>query len=166
LAGLLRDGKTLDQLGADAWADELFKQRGREKRIALKVSFDPGQTLQVDPILTLSAVENLLDNAIKYTDGEEVVFAVEDHADEVEFHVRERCTGLSPEELRVIFEPFKRVHSTTPGTGLGLAIARRAIEAQGGTIHAESSAESGCHFWFTLPRAHRGGRAHGAGPPR
>ena len=52
-----------------------------------------------------------------------------------------------------IFEPFKRGHTSKAGTGLGLAIARQAIEAQGGTIHAESPGVSGCHFWFTLPHA-------------
>jgi signal transduction histidine kinase len=65
--------------------------------------------------------------------------------------VHDDCEGLSPEELRVIFEPFHRGHSKKPGSGLGLAIARQAVEAQGGAIHARSSSERGCHFWCTLP---------------
>ena len=61
---------------------------------------------------------------------------------------------LSAEELKTIFDPFRRgAHKGQPGTGLGLAIARRAVEAQGGRIAAESNTERGCHFWFTLPKA-------------
>ncbi|QUS47353.1 hypothetical protein F1331_26135 [Salmonella enterica subsp. enterica serovar Dessau] len=40
------------------------------------------------------------------------------------------------------------------GSGLGLAIARRAIEAQGGSIHVESERGHGSHFWLTLPKPH------------
>jgi len=141
---------TLGPLFKDAV--EVFQRVASGKGLELKVTCDPSLTLRADPNLTLSATENLLDNAIKYTDAGEVTFDVEDHAGEVVFHVRDQCSGLSPAELRVIFEPFKRAHFGKPGTGLGLAIARRAVEAQGGTIHAESSAEAGCHFWFTLPR--------------
>ena len=62
------------------------------------------------------------------------------------------CEGLSPEELRTIFEPFKRGRSAKGGTGLGLAIARRAVEAQGGSIHGESPGPVGCRFSITLPK--------------
>lgn len=142
---------TLGEMLRDAL--EVFHRAAGEKRIALGATYDRDLPLRADRALTLSAIENLLDNAIKYTDQGEVRFEVEERAGELVFHVRDQCGGLSPEELRVIFEPFRRIHSGKPGTGLGLAIARRAIEAQGGAIHAESTAEAGCHFWFTLPRA-------------
>lgn len=142
---------TLGELIGDAV--EVFKQAAKDKHIELKATFDPALALRADPKLTLSATENLLDNAIKYTDNGEVTFEVEEQDNDVLFHVRDHCAGLSPEELRVIFEPFKRAHARKPGSGLGLAIARKAIETQGGTIHAESSA-NGCHFWFRLPRPH------------
>jgi signal transduction histidine kinase len=72
---------------------------------------------------------------------------------DVVLHVYDNCEGLSDEELKTIFEPFRRgAHTNKPGTGLGLAIARRAVEAQGGTIAAESVTERACHFWFTMPQ--------------
>lgn len=132
---------------------ESFRRRAQEKHIALDVNFDIATELRADPNLTLSAVENLLDNAVKYTDSGAVRFDVDDDPAEIVFHVRDNCGGLSQEQLSVIFEPFKRAHQTKPGTGLGLSITRRSIEAQGGTIHAESST-AGCHFWFTLPKRH------------
>jgi signal transduction histidine kinase len=142
----------LRQLIGDSIAT--FEWHATQKQIGFASDYDPSLVLHVDPHLTLSAVENLLDNAIKFTDTGTVKFMVQEGTDQIVFHVRDQCTGLSEEELRVIFEPFKRVHSGKPGTGLGLAIARRAVEAQGGTMHAESSPDAGCHFWFALPKTH------------
>jgi signal transduction histidine kinase len=109
--------------------------------------------VHADPTLTASVLDNLLENAVKYTDQGQVDLSVEETPHEVVVHVRDTCPGISEEELATIFEPFHRGHSDKPGSGLGLAIARRAIEAQGGAIHAESPGDAGCHFWFSLPRA-------------
>jgi two-component system sensor histidine kinase TorS len=124
------------------------------KGLDFDVRCDPERTVRTDVELTQSALQNLVDNAAKYTDTGKVEVVVELEPEASwSVHVRDSCSGLSPEELRTIFEPFRRGHTSKSGTGLGLAIARRAIEAQGGTIHAESpGAPGGCHFWFTLPR--------------
>jgi signal transduction histidine kinase len=132
---------------------DVRQRAAREKGIEFRANFDPGMQLHVDPKLTLSVFENLIDNAIKFTDTGEVTVDVDEKPGEIVVHVRDHCGGLSAEELRVIFEPFRRAHSNKPGTGLGLAIARRAVEAQGGRIEAESTTDAGCHFWFTLPRS-------------
>jgi signal transduction histidine kinase len=68
--------------------------------------------------------------------------------------VRDSGPGISEGDLRTIFEPFHRGTTKVPGTGVGLAIARRAIEAQGGTLQVASTLGAGAHFWVTL----RGGR--------
>jgi signal transduction histidine kinase len=103
-------------------------------------------------MLTASAVQNLVDNAVKFTDHGEVTFVVEPRDGDVVFHVRDSCAGIDEDDLRLIFEPFRRGHSGKAGTGLGLAIARHAVESQGGTIHVESTPGVGCHFWFILPK--------------
>jgi signal transduction histidine kinase len=120
--------------------------------IRFEVRMDPALALEADPTLTRSAVQNLVENAVKYTDEGWVEVEAEDRGEEIVVHVRDTCHGLSPEELGTIFEPFWRGHSRKPGTGLGLAIARRAIELQGGRLQAESPGQRGCHFWLTLPR--------------
>jgi len=124
-----------------------------DRGLAFDVRGERDVTLSLDPDLTRSALQNLIDNAVKYTDEGRIEISVEDRGHEYALHVRDTCSGLSPEELRTIFEPFKRGATKKAGTGLGLAIARRAIEMQGGTIHAESTGHCGCHFWFTLPKA-------------
>lgn len=108
--------------------------------------------VHVDPELTRSAVQNLVDNAVKYTDHGRVEVTIDDQPTDFTIHVRDSCGGLSPEELAIVFEPFKRGSHRKAGTGLGLTIARRAVESQGGSIHAESDGDTGCHFWIVLPK--------------
>jgi signal transduction histidine kinase len=122
------------------------------KGLAFHVRYDSEREVCVDPLLTRSALQNLADNAAKYTDHGEVSVVAEDSRDGFTVHVRDTCDGISKEEIRTIFEPFNRGTTGKSGTGLGLAIARRAVEAQGGTIQAESGEPSGCHFWITLPK--------------
>jgi signal transduction histidine kinase len=128
--------------------------RAQAKGIELRVAHDPETAVVADRELTTSAVENLIDNAIKFTNRGRVSVQVEDRSDIVVLHVRDTGPGISREELDIIFEPFRRGsnHRAAPGTGLGLAIAKRALEAQGGSIHCESQPDEGTHFWFTLPK--------------
>jgi signal transduction histidine kinase len=123
-----------------------------KKGIAFRVTFDADLPVRLDPLLTRSAIQNLADNAAKYVDSGQVDVAVEELPDGLVVHVRDTCAGISEEELRTIFEPFERGTTRKSGTGLGLAIARRAVEAQGGSIGAESPGMSGCHFWIMLPK--------------
>lgn len=124
------------------------------KGLRLEVDCDPAAVVHVDPQLTSSVLGNLIDNAIKYTDAGTVKVSCDATREGLEVHIRDNCPGLSREELATIFEPFQRGHHPhKPGAGLGLAIAKRAVQAQGGRIGAESPGERGCHFWFTLPCA-------------
>jgi signal transduction histidine kinase len=132
---------------------ETARATATSKGLSLHIDYDPSIQVHADPILTRSAVQNLADNAVNYTDQGEVAIKVDDSADELTVHFRDTCDGISAEELRIIFEPFERGRTSKSGTGLGLAIARHAIEAQGGTIHAESPERSGCHFWIALPKS-------------
>jgi signal transduction histidine kinase len=127
--------------------------RAEDKGLRLVTDFDPRVRLRLDPELTTSALQNLVDNALKYTDEGTVSIRVVDGQDEVIFHVHDNCEGLSAEELRTIFAPFRRGATRKHGSGLGLAIAKRSVEAQEGTIGAESDHEGGCHFWISLPKA-------------
>jgi signal transduction histidine kinase len=137
---------------------EAARVAASHKGVEFRANYDPELRLRVDPALTRSAIQNLADNAAKYTDHGEVSIAVDASPEACVIHVRDSCEGISEAELRTIFEPYERGTTRKSGTGLGLAIARRAAEVQGGSIHAESNERSGCHFWIRLPR-----RGHAAG---
>jgi signal transduction histidine kinase len=124
--------------------------KARAKGLGWVANFDRDLRLRVDPQLTSSAVHNLLENAVKFTDSGRVEVKEEHRDDCVVIHVRDTGPGVPEEDLPSIFEPFQRGHSSKKGSGIGLSIARRAIEIQGGTLQVESKAGSGTHFWITL----------------
>ncbi|WP_232298831.1 sensor histidine kinase [Granulicella tundricola] len=113
----------------------------------------------------MQVLSNLIENAIKYGQpkaggGTRVVISAREVAapyDAVEFSVRDFGQGIASEHLNRIFERFYRVDKTrsreSGGTGLGLSIVRHMVQAQGGTIRAESELGEGSCFLFTLPKA-------------
>ncbi|MDO4494072.1 MAG: response regulator [Clostridia bacterium] len=100
---------------------------------------------------------NLMSNAMKYTNAggtvslrvQQTPCAEEDSA-AFEFHVKDTGIGMSPEFLKVVFQPFERMHSTTvsgiQGTGLGLSITKNLVEMMGGTISVSSEEGKGSEF--------------------
>lgn len=151
-AGEITIAPTQTTLGQLMEPVETLRGPAEQKGLRFRTEYDPDLSLAVDVDLTRSVLQNLAENAVKYTDDGEVKISIKDAGDDVVVDVRDTCKGLSPEELATIFEPFKRGRTDKTGTGLGLAIARRAVEAQGGSIHAESPGPSGCHFSVRLPR--------------
>jgi signal transduction histidine kinase len=130
---------------------EAARKAAEHKGLHFTASYDADTVVRLDPLLTRSAVQNLADNATKYTDVGGVDISVRQGPDGLTVDVCDTCQGLSPAELRTIFEPFRRGRTAKAGTGLGLTIARRAVEAQGGTLDAESTGPVGCHFRIRLP---------------
>jgi signal transduction histidine kinase len=152
----LRLGQIMD--GALEAARAVAAHKGLE----IVTDYDPELLVDVDPLLTRSALQNLADNAAKYTDAGQIHVTVDNRPDALVFHVRDACGGIPSAELQMIFDSFRRGTTMKPGTGLGLAIAKRATEAQGGTLHVESYEAPGCHFWITLPKTTNGGRGSDA----
>jgi signal transduction histidine kinase len=123
----------------------------RAKGIQFSVTPVSAIEVTVDPTLTVSALENLIQNAVKYTDAGEVCVSVRSSDRDITVDIRDSCGGLSTDNLEALFEPFYRGQTGKPGSGLGLAIARRAAEAQGGSVVARAL-PGGCQFSLTLPR--------------
>ena len=112
-----------------------------------------------DPVLLRRVVDNLLENAHKYTPRaeESVVLRAARDGDEVRIEVRDRGIGIAPEDLPHVFRPFFRADRSrtraTGGLGLGLALARRIVEAHHGAIQLESTAGEGTRACVRLPIA-------------
>ena len=117
---------------------------------------EPGGTALGDRAKTDQALQNILDNALKFTRKGEVVITASAEHDRVEFTVRDTGPGIPPRDLSRIFERFYKVDRSRgglPGSGLGLSIARHLVELQGGTIQAESMPGAGTVIRLRLPTA-------------
>ncbi len=132
-------------------------------------------SIDCDPVLLRRALDNLLDNAAKYSDvGAPVTLAIGERAGSgdakpaldgespflVTFSVTDRGIGMSAEELERAFTPFWRADSSrarrTGGVGLGLALARRIARAHGGDVILQSSPGRGTTARLEIPTS-RGG---------
>jgi len=108
--------------------------------------------IEADPVRTRQVLDNLLENAIKYSPGGGLI-VVQCRIDrgEVILSVADEGMGIAPEHLNRLFEKFYRVKSDLAGTGLGLPVACEIVEKQGGRIWAKSTPGKGSTFYFTLP---------------
>jgi signal transduction histidine kinase len=97
-----------------------------------------------DPAVLRRAIDNVLDNAHKYTPDPEahITLRVRRVAGQVEIAVTDRGIGIAPRDLSRVFEPFFRAERSrvrgAGGVGLGLTLARRIVEAHHGSIEARS----------------------------
>lgn len=117
---------------------------------------DHAVSLRVDPAQVVTALANLLDNAVRYsTPGSEVALLIGQSEDEASFVVADHGPGIPTEALGRIFERFYRVDKararTTGGTGLGLAIVKHVAERHGGRVTAESEFGRGSRFTLSFP---------------
>jgi signal transduction histidine kinase len=113
--------------------------------------------VEADPDLLEQVLRNLYENAIKYApDGGEVRTTAERLPDGIAIRVTDQGIGIAPEHVRTVFDRFRRVggDSTVRGMGLGLYLSRGLVEAQGGTISADSPGlGQGATFTVILPVA-------------
>lgn len=143
----LRIADVFDELTAAAAADAAARQ------IPIEVHSDPEAVIHADRGLLLSAISNLLQNAIKFTrpGGRVWLRALAQH-EGLRIEVEDRCGGLPVATADELFAPFVQKHADQSGLGLGLSIARRAVDAHGGRIDVRDVPGKGCVFGIELPR--------------
>jgi PAS domain S-box-containing protein len=123
----------------------------------IEVVIAPSVRGRGDPGLLRVVLQNLLDNAWKFTSALEgqarVEFGVMPKLNQTVYFVRDNGAGFDMNYAGKLFSPFRRLHRQNefPGTGIGLATVHRIIRRHGGTIWAESSPGEGATFFFTLP---------------
>lgn len=111
----------------------------------------------VDIDFLREAVNNLVENAIKYTaSGGGIWVNVRGDDDRVLINVTDTGIGISPDDLKHVFQKFYRADNsqtrTVGGTGLGLYLVKQRVEVMGGKVWAESSFGEGSTFYLSFPR--------------
>lgn len=100
---------------------------------------------------------NLLSNAIKFTSNGVIEVSAWEAVDGVYISVRDTGIGMTPEQMKVVFQAFTQADGSTSrrygGTGLGLTITRHLVEQMEGSIRVDSVLGGGSTFWIRLPLA-------------
>jgi two-component system OmpR family sensor kinase len=141
-------------------ASRRFTARHPGRKLERPADDAPGgdRPIHCDPVLLRRALDNLLDNAAKYSEvGTPVTLAVQPNGTSVAFEIVDRGIGMSPAELDRAFTPFWRADGSrtrrTGGVGLGLALARRIARAHGGDVTLASHPGQGTTARLEVPLA-------------
>lgn len=120
----------------------------------LRFKFGPITQIKGDETQIYLMLQNLINNAIKFSDGEpEVLVRLDHHASEEQtvLTIRDKGLGMTEKQRDRIFEPFQRAHEGVEGTGLGLSIVKRIVQAHEGKIQVDSEPGVGTTFTIILP---------------
>ena len=155
-----RDIVLLDALVAEVVDDARFEHP------ETAVEYCAAGEVQVlgDPVGLKSAVENVVRNALIYSDsGKPIEVHVDMGLGNATVRVLDRGPGVSPDDLTRIFEPFYRTDKSRDhakgGQGIGLAITARVMELHGGSVEARNRAEGGLEVILKLPLGREGAAA-------
>ena len=131
--------------------------RARDPGRRVLVTVQDGVRVTADRPLIRTVLENLLQNAWKFTAGREdatIEFAATPADNDAPLccYVRDNGAGFDPAYADKLFQPFQRLHAASeyPGTGTGLASVQRIIDRHGGRTWAEGAVGGGATFYFTL----------------
>jgi PAS domain S-box-containing protein len=121
-----------------------------------EINVMPLSEAQGDPSLLRQVLENLIENAIKFSSKKEkpvIEIGTKSSEKEKVFWIRDNGAGFDPAYSDKLFKVFSRLHTKKEfeGTGAGLAIAKKIIDAHGGKIWADAKVNEGATFYFSLP---------------
>lgn len=141
---------------------EILAGASRQKKLSLMSYIEPSlpNTLVGDPERLRQVLINLTSNAIKFTDKGEISVGAKVESKianivNVRFSICDQGIGISPEEQRVLFQPFTQADGSITrkfgGSGLGLSISKRLVSLMGGTINLQSEKGKGSTFILNIP---------------
>ncbi len=145
----------MDLRSAIERAVDLYREVAEEKAIAVAVEDHGPAELDGDPVRLSQAVNNLLDNALKYTPaGGKVTLHARSEADAAVLEVSDNGPGVPAAEREAVFRRLYRGDSSRSqrGLGLGLSMVKAIVEAHGGAVAIEDVTGGGARFVVRLPK--------------
>lgn len=137
----------------------LFYTPNPDQSVTDQRSLSPVFYANVDNDHLREVVQNLIENAIKYTPEGDVIVDVTGSDDHVNISIKDSGIGIPKEDIPHLFQKFYRVDNTATreigGTGLGLYLCRRLAEVMGGRITVDSEFKKGSTFTLEIPRIER-----------
>ncbi len=141
---------------------DMFLEAASKRGIKMNTDIDKApDIMEGDKIRIKQVLFNLIGNSMKFTPdgGAILVSAGETKSGFIKFSVTDTGIGISEEDQKKLFQPFRQLDTTDTnnfaGTGLGLSICRKIIELHGGRIWIESEVGRGSTFIFTIPVARK-----------
>ncbi len=134
---------------------EMIRPQAEQKSVEL--AFEPGhpQVIHTDADKFRHILQNLIGNAVKFTDNGKVVVSSERLGTQIRITIQDTGIGIPNEQIPFIFDEFRQADGSTSrrfgGAGLGLAISKKYADLLGGTISVTSTVNVGSTFTLTLP---------------
>ncbi len=135
-----------------------MNEKAVKKNISIEKEIDPElQNMRADKLMFRKILQNLIDNAIKFSkpEGGIVTIATRKDGDNLQFSVSDTGIGIRDKDIGMVFDMFHQMDSGLSrkygGIGIGLAVVKQLVEQQGGRIWVESIYGQGSTFTFTLP---------------
>ncbi len=107
--------------------------------------------VHTDQAVLREIVDNLIQNAIKFTTKGTITMGYDINGDQIRIWVSDTGKGIAKQDQERIFERFVKLDEFVPGTGLGLSVVKSHVMNLGGTLGVESELGEGSEFWVLLP---------------
>ncbi|WP_195724573.1 ATP-binding protein [Herbaspirillum sp. CAH-3] len=147
--------ENIRELVSQAIARHYQGAQAKGLQLECRISDDVPQIIVCDQRKVLRVLENLIGNAVRYTDTGRVLVEVDRSSDQLAIRIKDTGIGIAAGQVDTIFEKFTQADDSEQrardGAGLGLTIAQRLVTLMGGQLMLQSKQHQGSTFSFTLP---------------
>lgn len=147
--------ENIRELVGQAIARHYQSAQSKGLQLECRISDEVPQIVVCDQRKVLRVLDNLIGNAVRYTDTGRILVEVERSGDQLAIRIKDTGIGIPAAQLDTIFEKFTQADNSErrakDGAGLGLTIAQRLVTLMGGQLMLQSKQHQGSTFSFTLP---------------